>query len=102
MLARMRAAMVRAPGAWKAMIAKLAKSDLRPSDEHAAKRAPRGFEDVADEEIAAALRLKSIICRRPIAGDALSGVELIAHLTAFAKDVLPLLEWGWPAVVDSR
>jgi uncharacterized protein (TIGR02453 family) len=101
-LARMRAAMVRAPAAWKATIAELAKSGLKPSDEYSAKRAPRGFEDVADAEIAAALRLKSIICRRPIAEDRLASAELIGDLAAFAKDARPLLDWGWSAVVDSR
>jgi uncharacterized protein (TIGR02453 family) len=101
-LARIRAAIVRTPKAWKAVLAKLAKAGLKPSDEFAMKRAPRGFEDVEDEEIAAALRLKSIICRRAILDDRLATRALVADLEAFARDALPLLEWGWSAVVDSR
>jgi uncharacterized protein (DUF2461 family) len=66
------------------------------------KRSPRGFENVEDAEIAAALRLKSIICRRAIPDELLAKPALIAELEAFARDVLPLLEFGWSAVVDSR
>ena len=71
-LARMRGAIVRTPKTWKAMLAKLAKTGLTPSDEYAMKRPPRGFEGVEDAEIAAVLRLKSIICRRPIPDDRLA------------------------------
>ncbi len=101
-LGRLRGAMVRAPKAWKQVVAKLAKAKLPLSDEYAMTRAPRDFPDIEDPEIAAAVRLKSLICRRPIPGDLLGGPDLVKHLTAFAKDVLPLLEWGWAAIVDSR
>jgi uncharacterized protein (TIGR02453 family) len=101
-LGRIRATIVRSPKAWKQMIAKLAKAGLKPSDEYAMKRNPRGFEDVEDEEIAAAFRLKSIICRRPIAEGKLREPGLVGELVAFARDALPLLEWGWSAVVDTR
>jgi uncharacterized protein (TIGR02453 family) len=101
-LARTRAAIVRSPKAWKQMIAKLARAGLKPSDEYAMKRAPRGFEDVDDPEIAEALKLKSIICMRPIADSKLADPALIADLRDFAKHALPLLEWGWSAVVDGR
>ena len=101
-LLRMREAMARAPKAWKQVIAKLAKTGLAPSQDYAMKRAPRGFEDVEDPEIAAALRLKSIICLRPIPNARLAEPELLADLKTFAKDAMPLLDWGWSAVVDAR
>jgi uncharacterized protein (TIGR02453 family) len=101
-LLRMREAMARSPKTWKQVIAKLAKTGLAPSENYAMKRAPRGFEDVEDPEIAAALRLKSIICLRPIADARLDKPELLADLKTFAKDAMPLLEWGWSAVVDTR
>ena len=44
-LARLRAAIVRAPKAWKTMVAKLADGGLALEDEHALKRAPRGYRD---------------------------------------------------------
>ncbi len=101
-LARVRAGMVRAPKAWKQTLTKLDKKGLAPSSEYAMKRNPRGFEAVEDEEIAAALRLKSIIAVRPLAADRLASAALVDDLVIFAKDALPLLEWGWSAVVDER
>ena len=101
-LANLRAAIARAPKAWSAMTARLAKADLTLSDDYATKRAPRGFEDVADPEIAAALRNKSFICSRPIADARLAAPGLVEDLAAFARDATPLLEWGWSAIVDAR
>jgi len=101
-LARIRAAIARAPKPWKAMLAKLGKRGLKLSDEYAMKRAPRGFESIDDEDILSGLKLKSLICRRPIGYDRLATPALVADVTAFARDALPLLEWGWSAVVDER
>jgi uncharacterized protein (TIGR02453 family) len=101
-LARLRGAIARAPNAWGAMTARLAKGGLTLSDEYAMKRAPRGFEDVADPVVAAALRNRSFICSRPIADARLAAPDLVDEVMAFARDAMPLLEWGWSAVVDAR
>ena len=101
-LANVRAAIVRTPKAWSAMTARLAKAGLTLSDDYAMKRAPRGYEDVADPKIAAALRNKSFICSRPIADARLAAPGLVEDLAAFARDATPLLEWGWSAIVDAR
>lgn len=101
-LARLRAAIVRAPKAWGAMTGKLGKAGLALSDEYALKRTPRGFEDVADPALVAALRNKSFICSRPIPDARLAAPALADDLQAFARDAAPLLEWGWSAVVDAR
>jgi uncharacterized protein (TIGR02453 family) len=101
-LARLRGAMTRTPKAWKQAVAKLAKSGLAPSDEYALKRNPRGFEDVADPDIVAGLRLKSFIVRRPLEDKRLAGAALVGEIAAFAKDALPLLKWGWDAIADAR
>jgi len=101
-LANVRAAMARDPKAWKRMLAKLAKAELAPSDEYALTRLPRGYETVEDAQLAAGLKLKSIVCVRPIAEARLAKPALIDELVAFAKDALPLLEWGWGAVVEER
>ena len=101
-LANLRAAMLRAPKTWKQTLAKLAKAGLSPSQDYAMKRLPRGFEAVEDEEIAAAVKLKSIVVTRPIADKRLREPALAAEIAAFAKDAMPLLEWGWSAGVDAR
>jgi uncharacterized protein (TIGR02453 family) len=101
-LGRLRAAAARAPKAFKAMIAKLRRAGLGLSDEDSLKRAPRGFEAVEDAEIAAAIRLKSLICQRPVAAHAIKWPALADDFCAFARDALPLLTWGWDALADSR
>jgi len=101
-LARLRGAMARAPKGWKQTLAKLAKNGLAPSAEYALKRNPRGFEEIADEAIAAGLRLKSIVVTRAVPDKRLPEPGLVDDLVAFAKDALPLLSWGWDAIADAR
>ena len=84
------------------MTAKLKKTGLTLSAEDWLKRAPRGFEAIEDPEIAAATRLKSMICRRSIAETAIASPALIDDFCAFAVDALPLLKWGWDALADTR
>jgi uncharacterized protein (TIGR02453 family) len=101
-LARLRGAAKRAPGAFKAMSAKLAKSRLAFSDEDRLTRAPRGYEEIADAEIAAAARLKSFICVRTILEKRIARPGLVDDFAVFASDALPLLTWGWQALADER
>ena len=101
-LGRLRAAAARAPKAFKSMAAKLRKAGLALSAEEALSRAPRGFDAVLDPEIAAAIRLKNMICLRPVAEAAIKSPALAGDFCAFAKDSLPLLQWGWDALADSR
>jgi uncharacterized protein (TIGR02453 family) len=101
-LSQLRGSTGRAPKAFKAMTAKLANTALRLSDEDSLKRAPRGFEAIDDPEIAAAIRLKSLICLRPVTARAIKSPALADKFCAFARDALPLLKWGWDALADSR
>jgi uncharacterized protein (TIGR02453 family) len=101
-LARLRAATVRAPKAFKQMTAKLAQAGLTLSAEGALKRAPRGYEDVVDPEIAQAVRLKSMVCERPVSDTLIRKRALVGELLSFASGSLPLLMWGWGALADSR
>jgi uncharacterized protein (TIGR02453 family) len=101
-LARLRTAATRSPKGFKAMAAKLKKTGLALSIEDSLKRAPRGFEAIDDPEIAAATRLKSMICLRPVDEAAIASPALADDFCAFAADALPLLKWGWEALVDAR
>jgi uncharacterized protein (TIGR02453 family) len=101
-LARLRAAAARGPRPFKAMTAKLKKAGLALSAEDSLKRAPRGFEALEDPEIAAATRLKSLICLRAVPEVAIASPALVEDFCAFARDALPLLKWGWDAIADSR
>ncbi len=101
-LARLRAAAARAPKPFKAMLAKLKKAGLSLSAEDSLKRAPRGFEAIDDPEIAAAARLKSMVCLRPVPEAAIGSPALADDFCGFAREALPLLKWGWDAIVDTR
>ncbi len=101
-LARLRAAAARGPKAFKAMTTKLKKAGLSLSVEDSLKRAPRGFEQIVDPEIAAAVRLKSFVCVRPVSESAIASPALTDGFCAFVRDGLPLLKWGWDAIVESR
>jgi uncharacterized protein (TIGR02453 family) len=101
-LARLRAGAARAPKAFKAMTAKLKRAGLALSAGDSLKRAPRGFEAIEDREIAAAMRLKSMICLRPVAETSIASSALADDFCAFAHDALPLLKWGWDAIADAR
>lgn len=101
-LARLREAAARAPKAYKAMVARLEKAGLALSDMEALKRTPRGFEAVDDPAILAAARRRHFVSMRPVPETDILGPALADSLCAFAQDVLPLLEWGWDALVDSR
>ncbi len=101
-LARLRASAVRGAEAFKRMTAKLGKNGLVLSEEDSLKRAPRGLEEIEDPDIAAAARLRSFVCVRPVIEGRVATPELVGDLCAFAKDALPLLAWGWESLTDSR
>jgi uncharacterized protein (TIGR02453 family) len=101
-LARLRRAIARAPKPYAKMAAALAKKGLELSSEYDVSRLPREFADVTDPAVAAALKKKSFIVTRPIRAARLKSSVLVEDLAAFAKDALPLLQWGWSAIVDER
>ena len=70
--------------------------------EDSLRRAPRGFEAIDDPEIAAAIRLKSMVCLRPVGETAIASPALVDDFCAFARDALPLLKWGWDAIANVR
>jgi uncharacterized protein (TIGR02453 family) len=101
-LAKLREAAARAPIAFKRMTAKLEANGLSLSQDEALKRPPHGFAGTEDSEIAAAIRLKNFICLRPAAERRIREPALVADFCAFAAESLPLLQWGWDALADSR
>ena len=101
-LARLRRAIVRTPKTYAKMVAALEKKSLTLSDEYDVTRAPREFADVDDPAVVAALKKKSFIVTRAIRATRLKSSALVEDLVVFATEALPLLEWGWGAIVDER
>jgi uncharacterized protein (DUF2461 family) len=93
---------VRAPKDYEKVLAGLKKAKIALRDEGGLKRLPRGFEAIADPKIAAAVMQKSFIGSRPIDEARLAVPGLVDDLADFGKKALPLLQWGWDAIVDER
>ena len=101
-LARLRASIKRSPKAWRAMVAKLAKGDLdaRRRKRHQARAARLRGHRRSRNRRRRAQHLIHLLA--PIADARLAQPGLVDDVVAFARDALPLLEWGWSAVVDER
>ena len=61
-------------------------------------RAPRGFEAVTEPDLAAALRMRSLIFRMPVPEADIFTAGLADTLAGFAEQALPFLRFAWNAV----
>ncbi|NNM74317.1 TIGR02453 family protein [Enterovirga aerilata] len=96
----LRRGIVGKPDAFRATVAKLGKSNLVLGDPLS--RPPKGFEDCAEEDLAAAVKMRNLLVRRPIAPTAIHSPDLARQLVAFAQDAEPLLRFGWAALDTHR
>lgn len=101
-LSAMRRAITRAPKAYENIIVGLDRAQIRLREAESLKRLPRGFETIAEPAIAAAVMRKSHVAAKPIDPARLASPDLVDDLVAFARQALPLLEWGWGAITDKR
>jgi uncharacterized protein (TIGR02453 family) len=89
------------PKKYEAMVKKLAADGLALDPDDTLKRLPRGFEDVIDPGLAGAVKLKGYTVMKPLADKEVMSAGLIEHLRIFARQVLPLLEFGWEALMKA-
>jgi uncharacterized protein (TIGR02453 family) len=94
LLAAMRKAIAEKPAEFRAVVAALKKNRLVLDGEGAMKRMPRGFEHVADPELAAAIRNRHFVVRHPIDPAGIHGPELADEIVDFTLRARPLLDWG--------
>ncbi len=98
-LARIRAAMKAKPAGFAAMQAALSKAGLDFSRmEDQLVRIPRGFEDLKDGPLDAAIRMKSFIVEEKLPDRLIGSAQLAATIEDFAARALPLLKYGWAAL----
>lgn len=97
-LARLRAHIRENPERFKTVLRGLAAQGLTLGADDTLKRLPRGFEDVSDPELAAAVKLKGYTVMKPLGEDEVMDASLTGKLAAFGRQVLPLLEFGWEAL----
>jgi uncharacterized protein (TIGR02453 family) len=101
-LGRMRRAIVRDPAAYARVVARLEKAGLAYRDDPKLTRLPKGFEDVTDTTVMDAIKQKSFTVSRPLANGLIGSPALVEPIVALTRDLLPLLDWGWAALVDER
>ena len=65
-------------------------------------RMPRGFEDLKDSPVSAALRLTSLIVHRNMPMETAVQPALVGAIVDFAEAALPLLRFGWDAVYEAN
>lgn len=83
---------------WQAVETALTKAELRFETELIANRLPKPFVAAAVADVADTLRLKSFEVSRPLTPAQLASPNLVDEIVTFARDVLPLLEFGWAAL----
>jgi uncharacterized protein (TIGR02453 family) len=102
-LEKLRHHMVARPKEITDILARLGKAGLSLDSEDVLKRTPRGFDAVEDGALIALLRLKMFIVRRPLTRKVTSdGDAMISAIATFAREVRPLLRFGWQAVATKR
>lgn len=88
----------RDPKAFQALEKKLAKAGLKLGTESQLTRMPRGYEDMKDSPVEAAIRLKHFIVEEPIDETLVTTPDLADRIVDFATRARPLLDWGWKSL----
>jgi uncharacterized protein (TIGR02453 family) len=96
-LKKLRQGILDNPKGWLALERSLKRKGYELDYSHALARIPRGFVDVP-KEIEPAMKLKGWIIRRQLPRSVVCSKNLINEVTGFAKDMLPLLSFGWHAL----
>ena len=90
----MRQAIASRPAEFRGMVAALKRSGLELGSEGSMKRMPRGFEQVQDADLAAAIRNRHFVVRHPIDPVSIHDAALVDELVDFTQRARPLLDWG--------
>ena len=94
LLQAMRKAIVTKPAVFRGMVAALKKGGLALDAEDRLKRAPRGFEDVAEDDLAQAVRNRHFVVRHDIDPATIHSPALVDDIVDFTLRAKPLLDWG--------
>lgn len=94
LLQAMRKAIVTKPAAFRGMVAALKKSGLALDSEDRLKRAPRGFEDVVEDDLAQVVRNRHFVVRHDIDPATIHSPALVDDIVGFTRSAKPLLDWG--------
>ena len=93
-LKRMRISIVEWPDRFRSMVAALEKGGLALSSENALKRNPRGFEEVSEPDLVAAIRNRHFITQQDYDPQRACEPGFADDCVDFARRAMPLMEWG--------
>lgn len=96
-LKRLRQGVLEDPKAWLTIERALKRKGYELDYSHTLARIPRSFSDVP-KEVEQAIRLKGWIIRKQLPRSIICSKGLINEVASFAKDMLPLLSFGWHAL----
>ena len=96
-LKKLRRGILENPQSWVTLEKSLKRKGYELDYSHTLARIPRGFDDVP-AEVERAIKLKGWIIRKQLPRSVICSKELINEVTNFAKDMLPLLSFGWHAL----
>ncbi|MGX5847618.1 DUF2461 domain-containing protein [Mesorhizobium sp. PL10] len=94
LLLAMRKAITDRPGDFRKLLSTLKKNGLEFETEGRMKRAPRGFEKIADADLAEAVRNRHFVVQRVIDPAEIHAPALVDELVDFTLRARPLLDWG--------
>jgi uncharacterized protein (TIGR02453 family) len=96
-LKKLRQGILDNPKAWLSLERALKRKGYALDYSRTLARVPRGFDDVPTE-VEKAIKLKGWIIRKQLSRSTICSKKLIDEVSIFAKDMLPLLSFGWHAL----
>ena len=96
-LKKLRQGILENPKAWLSLERSLKRKGYALDYSHTLARIPRGFEGVPPE-VERAIKLKGWIIRKQLPRSIICSKNVVNEVTGFAKDMLPLLSFGWHAL----
>ena len=99
-LKKLRIGILDNPKVWLSLERSLKRKGYELDYSHILARIPRGFDNVP-LEIEQAIKLKGWIIRKQLPRSIICSKDLVTEVSSFAKDMLPLLSFGWHTLEKS-
>ena len=99
-LKKLRQGILDNPKVWLSLERSLKRKRYDLDYSHTLSRIPRGFDNVP-LEVEQAIKLKGWIIRKQLPRSIICSKDLVNEVSSFAKDMLPLLSFGWHALEKS-
>lgn len=100
LLAKLRRAILADDQAFLNMVERFERAGHPISTDQRLSRPPRGFEAAKDTPVAEYVGWKSFTAHAQLSDAEMQSPAVVDRIASFALSVLPLLQWGWAAIVD--